>query len=148
MVVKPSPNYHFWCIQQVENNDFGGCFQKFWKICVRNFFLQNLNQKFWKIQFWKIFVNQTVLSIIKYQFEMISAFIWSIYCPYWSKITDFLKIYILKAENFSLWNEVTLKPHCGNILDPWMIFKDSIEEWICQMSLDTISGEFGWKIGV
>ena len=59
----------------------------------------------------------------------------------------FSKIYILKAENFLPWNEVTLEPHCGNILNQRMIFKDSIEEWICQMSLETISGEFWWKMG-
>ena len=115
MVVKPSPNYHFWCLQQVENNNFGGCFQKFWKIRVRkNFFFLNLNRKFWKIQFSQNFINQTILFFIKYQFGMISAFIWYIYCPYWSKIIAFQKFRYWKLKNLSpemrlLWSQIVEK---------------------------------------
>ena len=58
----------------------------------------------------------------------------------------FSKIKVLKAENFEPWDEVTLEPHCGKILNHRVVFKDSIEGWRCQMSLETISGEFGWKM--
>ena len=83
MVVKPSCNYHFWCLWLEENKNFGGCIKFFWKICVRKiFFCKKLNRKFWKIQFLQKIFYQTVLFNIKYQFEIISAFIWCIYCQY------------------------------------------------------------------
>ena len=34
MVVKPSCNYHFWCLQQVKNKNFWGC------IRMKNFALK------------------------------------------------------------------------------------------------------------
>ena len=93
MVVKPSPNYHFWCLQQVENNNFGGCS---WKI-LKNFrskifFFVKSESKILKNSIFAKFFFQIVLFSTKYEFEMISAFIWCIYYPYWSKIIDNQKI--------------------------------------------------------
>ena len=125
MVVKPSCNYHFWCLWLEENKNFVGCIKNFLKnLRSKKFFCKKLNRKFWKIQFLQKNFYQTVLFNIKYQFEIISAFIWCIYCQYLWKIIEFQKFFVLKAENFVPSDEVTLASNFGNIMNHRMVFKD------------------------
>ena len=85
MVVKPKCNYHFWCLQQVENKNFWCFIKNFEKICICIFFCKSWIWNFKTVNLCKK-IYKTVLSNTKYQFGMISAFICFIYCPYYFEI--------------------------------------------------------------
>ena len=75
----------------------------FWKICDRNFFsFENWKKKFFEIQFFQKISYIIVLFDSKYEFRMISAFIWYAYCPCRWKIIIFQKFASQKLENFSV----------------------------------------------
>ena len=87
-------NLHVIIIFDVYNNwekKFGGgCIKKIWKILnKKKFFFVKTKSKIFKNSIFANIFYQTVLFNTKYQFEMISAFIWCIYCLYWSKIIYF-----------------------------------------------------------
>ena len=101
--VKPSCNFHFRCLKSFYEKKLGGCKKNFWKICDRNFFfLRKLEKKFFEIQFFQKISYTIVLFDIKYEFRMISAFIWYAYCPCRWKIIIFQKSACQKLENFSV----------------------------------------------
>ena len=60
-----------------------------------------LKQKNFEIQFFQKISNKIVLFDSKYEFRMISAFIWYAYCPCRWKIIIFQKSACQKLENFS-----------------------------------------------
>ena len=111
-------NLHVIIIFDVYNNwekNLGGCIKKILKILrsKKNFFVKTKSKIFKNSIFANIFY-QTVLFDTKYQFEMISAFIWCIYCPYWSKIIYFQKfsswkLKILLCQMRLLWHPVLEK---------------------------------------
>ena len=74
----------------------------FWKICDWFFFLQKLNQKNFEIQFFQKISNTIILFDSKYEFRMISAFIWYAYCPYRWKNIIFQTSAYQKLKNFSV----------------------------------------------
>ena len=127
---------------------WGGCIKKIWKILrsKKIFFCKNEIENFQKFNFRKYFLSN---STFQYQISIWNDF--SFHLMYILSILvknyRFSKICVLKAEKFAPWDEVTLEPHCGKILNHRTVFKDIIAEWRCQMSLEIISGEFGWKMG-
>ena len=127
MVVKPSCNYHFWCLWLEENKNFGGCIKFFWKICVRkNFFCKKLNRKFWKIQFLQKFFIKLYFSTSNINLKLFQLS-FDVYIVSISENYRFSKIFVLKAENFVPSDEVTLASNFGNIMNHRMVFKDFLE---------------------
>ena len=111
-------NLHVIIIFDVYNNwekNLGGCIKKIWKILgSKKFFFVKTKSKIFKNSIFANIFYQTVLFNTKYQFEMISAFIWCIYCPYWSKIIYFQKflswkLKILLCQMRLLWHPVLEK---------------------------------------
>ena len=106
-------NLHVIIIFGVYNNwkkNFGGLY----KLRFENFFFVKTKSKIFKNSIFANIFYQTVLFNTKYQFEMISAFIWCIYCPYWSKIIYFQKfsswkLKILLCQMRLLWHPVLEK---------------------------------------
>ena len=66
------------------------------------FFLRKLKKKFFEIQFFQKISYIIVLFDSKYEFRMISAFIWYAYCPCRWKIIIFQKLVCQKLENLSV----------------------------------------------
>ena len=128
MVVKPSCNYHFWCLWLEENKNFGGCIKFFLKnLRSKNFFLQKIESKILKNSiFAKFFLSnctfQHQISIWNY-FSFHLMYILSVLV----KNYRFSKIFVLKAENFVPSDEVTLASNFGNIMNHRMVFKDFLE---------------------
>ena len=99
--IKPSCNFHFGYLKQVDNINFGGCLWKFSKNL--RYEKKNLNETekfFLKNQFFANFSKQIVFFYVKFAFRMFSAFIWYTYCPCRSKMTNFQKLWYRKLENF------------------------------------------------
>ena len=75
-----------------------------------------MKRKFWKIQFLKEKLYWIIFFCVKFDFRMFSAFIWCIYCPCRSKMTNFQKLYYRKLKNFRgqsrlLQRRLTAKPY-------------------------------------
>ena len=111
-------NRHVIIIFGVYNNwkkNLGGCIKKNLKnFAFEKFFFVKTKSKIFKNSIFANIFYQTVLFNTKYQFEMISAFIWCIYCPYWSKIIYFQKflswkLKILLCHMRLLWRPVLEK---------------------------------------
>ena len=79
--VKPSCNFHFWCLWWVTKKKFGGPKEFFSKIFHSKFFFQKIlvQKKFFFRNFWINFITKHVWDG-KFELRMISAFIWCIYC--------------------------------------------------------------------
>ena len=72
----------------------------FWKICDRNFFfLRKFRQKNFEFQFFQKISYTILLFDRKYEFRMISAFIWYAYCLCLWRIIIFQKFVPQKLEN-------------------------------------------------
>ena len=75
MVIKPSCNYYFWCLQELEKK-FGVLYKKFLKnLGSKKFFFVKMKLKILKNSIFAKSFYQTVFFNTKYQFEMVSAFI-------------------------------------------------------------------------
>ena len=128
MVVKPSCNYHFWCLWLEENKNLGGCIKIFLKnLRSKNFYLQKILSKILKNSiFAKFFLSnctfQHQISIWNY-FSFHLMYIMSVLV----KNYRFSKIFVLKAENFVPSDEFTLTLNFGNIMNHMMVFKDFLE---------------------
>ena len=78
--VKPSRNFHFWCLWWVTKKKFGGPKEFFSKTLHSKFNFQKIVvQKNFFCNFWENFITKHVLDG-KFELRMISAFIWCIYC--------------------------------------------------------------------
>ena len=94
---------------------FWGLLKKIWKILHSKFFFKKTKSKILKNSIFAFFFYQIVLFNTKYQFEMILAFIWCIYYPYWWKILDFQKLSSLKLKSLLCQMRLLRRPIVKNI---------------------------------
>ena len=79
----------------------GDCKKRFWKFWDRNFFSFKIEAKNFEIQFFQK-ISYTIIRYSKYEFRMISAFIWYVYCPCRWKTVIFQKSVCQKLENLTV----------------------------------------------
>ena len=73
-----------------------------YRCLIEFFFPSKIEAKNFEIQFFQKISNKIVLFDSKYEFRMISAFIWYAYCPCRWKIIIFQKSACQNLENFSV----------------------------------------------
>ena len=115
MVIKPSCNYHFWCLWLEKNKNFWGCIKRFLKyLRSKLFFAKSWIKNFEKFIVLKTFFIKLYFSTLNINLEWFQLS----FDVYIVSIGDKLYIFknVLKAENLMSSDEVifgtTFWKHC------------------------------------
>ena len=129
MPVKPPCKFHFWYLEQLENNIIGGLCNIFLKTVVFQKFFSHLNwdKNFWKLNFWKIFHLQLYFFSPNMKLECLQLS-FDIHIVHTSKKFRYFPSCSTKNWKFFLWDLLTFAPFYKKTTADWMFFKDSIGE--------------------